>query len=130
VSVTTIRKAKSNLARLIEKAERCEDIVIARGKQPVVRLVPIVRHAGKRPFGLFKGKYKFDADFFAPLPKGELDAWEAWPVCVSPDTPRRSACRNLNIVSSDRISTTIASAGSGENIRASGHYLECDSVSH
>jgi len=35
----TIHKAKTELSRLIEKACRGEEIVIARGKKPVVRLV-------------------------------------------------------------------------------------------
>jgi prevent-host-death family protein len=37
--VATIHEAKTNLSRLIEKAERGEDVVIARGKHPVMRLV-------------------------------------------------------------------------------------------
>jgi prevent-host-death family protein len=73
--VATIHEAKTNLSRLIEKAERGEDVVIARGKQLVVRLVPIAKHAGKRPFGLFKGKYNIGPEFFDPLPQDELDAW-------------------------------------------------------
>jgi len=35
----TIHEAKTNLSRLIEKACRGEEIVIARGAHPVVRLV-------------------------------------------------------------------------------------------
>ena len=37
----TIHKAKPQLSRLIKKACRGEEIVIARGKEPVVKLVPI-----------------------------------------------------------------------------------------
>jgi prevent-host-death family protein len=74
--VATIHEAKTNLSRLIEKAERGEDVVIARGKHPVMRLVPIAKHAGKRAIGLFKDKYKLNPEFFAPLPQDELDAWE------------------------------------------------------
>ena len=77
MSLATIHEAKTNLSRLIEKAERGEDVVIARGKQPVVRLVPIAKQSGKRPIGLFKGKYKISPEFFDPLPQDELDAWEA-----------------------------------------------------
>lgn len=76
MAVTTIHEAKTNLSRLIEKAERGEEVVIARGKQPVVRLVAIAKHSGKRPLGLFKGKYKIGPEFFDPLPQDELDAWE------------------------------------------------------
>jgi prevent-host-death family protein len=75
MSVTTIHEAKTNLSRLIEKAERGEEVIIARGKQPVVRLVPIAK-PGKRQFDLLKGKYVIPDDFFDPLPQDELDLWE------------------------------------------------------
>ena len=75
--VSTIHEAKTNLSRLIEKADRGEDVVIARGKHPVVRLVPIAKHSGKRPIGLFQGKYKIGPEFFESLPQDELDTWES-----------------------------------------------------
>jgi prevent-host-death family protein len=75
MSIATIHEAKTNLSRLIEQAERGEDVVIARGKDPVVRLVPIVKTSGKRPLGLFKGKYDLPDDFFDPLPTEELETW-------------------------------------------------------
>lgn len=70
-----IHEAKTNLSRLIEKACRGEDIVIARGDEPVVRLVPI---AGKkrRNLGILKGKLVVGPEFFEPLPPEELDRWE------------------------------------------------------
>ena len=68
MSVTTIHEAKTNLSRLIEQAERGEEVIIARGKQPVVRLVPIQKPPdGKRKFGLLKGKYEIPDSFFDPL---------------------------------------------------------------
>jgi prevent-host-death family protein len=39
----TIHEAKTQLSRLIKKACRGEEIVIARGKEPVVKLVPITQ---------------------------------------------------------------------------------------
>ena len=47
--VTTIHRAKTNLSGLIERAERGEEVVIARGKQPVVKLVPVRKAPKKRP---------------------------------------------------------------------------------
>ncbi len=73
----TVHEAKTNLSRLIEQAERGEDVVIARGKTPVVRLVLVQPHSGARPLGLFKDKYKIGPEFFEPLPQDELAAWEA-----------------------------------------------------
>ena len=37
----TVDAAKTNLSKLIERAEKGEEIVIARGKKPVVRLIHV-----------------------------------------------------------------------------------------
>jgi len=71
----TIHKAKTELSRLIERACRGEDIVIARGKKPVVRLVAIEDKKGQRKPGALRGKLKVGPEFFEPLPPEELDAW-------------------------------------------------------
>jgi len=72
----TVHKAKTQLSRLIEKACRGEEIVIARGAEPVVRLVPIADKRGRRQPGAWKGKIQIGAEFFEPLPPEELDRWE------------------------------------------------------
>ena len=72
----TIHKAKTQLSRLIEKACQGEEIVIARGKMPVVRLVAIESKAGKRKPGAWKGTIKIGPEFFEPLPPEELEGWE------------------------------------------------------
>jgi len=71
----TIHKAKTELSRLIERACRGEEIVIARGKKPVVRLVAIEDGTGQRKPGALRGKLKVGPEFFEPLPQEELDAW-------------------------------------------------------
>ena len=63
MKVVTVHAAKTHLSRLIERAEAGEEIVIARNKQPVARLVRIdavprcgnsvpcaARHASRPPF--------------------------------------------------------------------------------
>ncbi len=72
MAIVTIHKAKTELSRLIEKACRGEEIVIARGKKPVVRLVAISAGPKKREPGLLKGKISYSADAFAPLTDQEL----------------------------------------------------------
>jgi len=72
----TIHKAKTQLSRLIEKACKGEDIVIARGSRPVVRLVAIQDARGNRKPGALKGKIQIGPEFFEPLPPEELDRWE------------------------------------------------------
>jgi antitoxin (DNA-binding transcriptional repressor) of toxin-antitoxin stability system len=76
METVTIHKAKTELSRLIEKACRGEEIVIARGKTPVVRLVAIGDKKGQRKPGALRGKLKVGPEFFEPLPPEELDAWE------------------------------------------------------
>jgi prevent-host-death family protein len=41
MKIVGIHEAKTSLSRLIEAACKGEEIVIARGKDPVVRLVPV-----------------------------------------------------------------------------------------
>jgi antitoxin (DNA-binding transcriptional repressor) of toxin-antitoxin stability system len=72
----TIHKAKTQLSRLIEKACRGEEIIIARGKKPVVKLVAINDKLGNRKPGAWKGKIHIGPEFFAPLPPEELEGWE------------------------------------------------------
>jgi prevent-host-death family protein len=72
----TIHKAKTELSRLIEKACRGEEIIIARGKKPVVRLVAIEDVRGDRKPGAWKGKVVLGPEFFEPLPPEELARWE------------------------------------------------------
>jgi len=76
METVTVHKAKTELSRLIEKACRGEEIVIARGKKPVVRLVAIRDPRGRRKPGAWKGKIDIGPEFFEPLPPEELDAWE------------------------------------------------------
>ena len=71
----TIHAAKTQLSRLIEEACAGEDIVIARGKQPLVRLVPLVQPPRGRVFGAMRGRATVTDVFFEPFPAEELDAW-------------------------------------------------------
>lgn len=71
----TIHAAKTHLSRLVERARRGEDVVIARGAQPVARLVAIDAPAPKRQFGAMRGRARVTDAFFEPLPSAELAAW-------------------------------------------------------
>ncbi|HXM68347.1 MAG TPA: type II toxin-antitoxin system Phd/YefM family antitoxin [Candidatus Acidoferrum sp.] len=68
----TIHKAKTQLSRLIEKACQGEEIIIARGKQPVVKLVALPVTRKKRTPGAWKGKISYTSDAFDPLTDQEL----------------------------------------------------------
>ena len=75
-TVHSIHAAKTNLSRLVKKASAGEEVVIARGKTPVVRLVPIDADRPCRRFGVMRGHARVTNAFFEPLPAEELDAWE------------------------------------------------------
>jgi antitoxin (DNA-binding transcriptional repressor) of toxin-antitoxin stability system len=69
----TIHKAKTQLSRLIERVCKGEEIIIARGKQPVVKLVALpAEHRGKRTPGALKGKISYTEDAFDPLTDQEM----------------------------------------------------------
>jgi antitoxin (DNA-binding transcriptional repressor) of toxin-antitoxin stability system len=53
-----------------------EQVVIARGKEPVARLAPIQAQKKGRVFGAMRGRARVDRRFFAPLPDEEIEAWE------------------------------------------------------
>lgn len=82
----TIHEAKTNLSKLIARAEAGEEIVIARGKEPVVRLTPVAAKKRRPIFGAMKGKWPElpDSFFFDPLPEEELRLWEG----TDDDPPR------------------------------------------
>lgn len=72
----TIHEAKTNLSKLIEQACQGEEVVIARGPEPVVRLVPIADVKGRRQPGALRGKLRVGPEFFEPLADEELVRWE------------------------------------------------------
>jgi len=71
----TIHAAKTNLSKLIDAALSGEEVVIAKGRKPVVKIVPI----GQAPFkiGLLKGQVGGKGpDFFESMDEEELTSWE------------------------------------------------------
>ena len=67
----TIHAAKTQLSRLIEAALAGEEVIIARGKTPVAKLVAIPKTQFK--IGILKGELKGDGpDFFEPMSEEEL----------------------------------------------------------
>ena len=76
MKTVTIHAAKTNLSQLLARVEAGEEIVLARGKQPIAKLVPFVSPATKRRFGALSGIVSVGPEFFDPLPESELEAWE------------------------------------------------------
>jgi prevent-host-death family protein len=76
MTTVNIHKAKTQLSKLIEQVERGEEVVIARGKEPVARLVPHVQERPKRGFGSMRGRASIGPEFWEPLPGNELKLWQ------------------------------------------------------
>ncbi len=88
MAIYSVHKAKTNLSKLIARAEAGEEVVIARRDKPAARLIAVDagKAAPKRKFGAFKGRISIPDTFFEPLSAHELDAWEG-----RPKPPRRKA---------------------------------------
>jgi len=67
MQIVTIHQAKTQLSKLIQAAARGEDVVIARGRIPLVRLVQFKADTTKRKLGFAKAKVRMAPDFDAPL---------------------------------------------------------------
>jgi prevent-host-death family protein len=69
-----IHAAKTNLSKLIDAALSGEEVIIAKGNRPVVKLVAIPQNRFK--FGILKGKLGEVPDFLEPMSEEELALWE------------------------------------------------------
>ena len=76
MTVVTIHTAKTTLSQLVSRAEAGEEIVLARGKQPVAKIVPLNTVQPKRQSGAWRGLVSIGPEFFEPLPPDELAGWE------------------------------------------------------
>ena len=76
MKIVTVHEAKTTLSKLIERAERGEEIVIARRKTPVAKLVGLHAPAQSRKFGSMRGRARVTEAFFEPLPAAEREGWE------------------------------------------------------
>jgi prevent-host-death family protein len=74
--IVKMHEAKTQLSKLIAAALAGEEVLIARGSEPVVRLMPVNPVASKRKFGAYKGLFEVPDSFFEPLSDDELALWE------------------------------------------------------
>ncbi len=67
-----IAEAKAKLSQLIDRAERGEEVVIARHGRPVAKLVRLGEHVvapyPNRGLGIDRGRFEVPDDFDDPLP--------------------------------------------------------------
>lgn len=78
----TVHEAKTHLSRLIAQVLAGGEVTIARGKEPVVKMVPVnpvskkKRELGWLAHRLPPGKDPLEDGFWEPLPDDELALWE------------------------------------------------------
>ena len=73
MTVVNVQQAKTHLSDLLARAERGEEIVIARAGRPIVRLTPVSSPPPRRFGGL---SLTVPDDFDAELPPEEIAGWE------------------------------------------------------
>jgi prevent-host-death family protein len=68
MAIVTIHQAKTHFSQLIQRALAGEEIIVAKGKEPIVKIVPLPEAKKERILGGAKGIVKEIApDFDAPL---------------------------------------------------------------
>ncbi|MGH9518198.1 MAG: type II toxin-antitoxin system Phd/YefM family antitoxin, partial [Terriglobales bacterium] len=72
-----IFEAKTQLSKLVQRAEQGEEIILARAGKPVARLTRLQPEKRKIRFGGMKGKIWIAKDFDDPLPEEVLAEFEA-----------------------------------------------------
>ena len=58
MAIVTIHQAKTHFSKLIQRALAGEEIIVAKGKEPVAKIVPIPEARKVRTFGGGKGMVK------------------------------------------------------------------------
>ncbi len=62
-ATVNVHQAKTNLSRLLERAEAGQEVVIARAGRPVAKLVPFRARRSARRLGLWRGRGWIAPDF-------------------------------------------------------------------
>ena len=62
-----IHEAKTHLSRLIKEVQEGEEVIIAKGNKPIVKLVLVPDARPKRKLGSAKGLITISPDFDEPL---------------------------------------------------------------
>jgi len=81
MTTATIFEAKTNLSKLIKKAQAGEKVIITSGrdKAPAVILAPVEKFKPKRLGVCYNPDFVLPSDFFDPPSDADLNEWEADP---------------------------------------------------
>jgi len=77
MKMVNMHAAKTHLSRIVDEAAAGEDIVLAKGGRPVVRLVPYAAPSEPRVPGALRGRVTIHRNFDARLPPGVAAAFGA-----------------------------------------------------
>jgi prevent-host-death family protein len=89
MEIANIHVARLQLSKLVDRALKGEEVIIARAGTPLVRLVPVGRDESPRRGGQWKGKVRIAEDF-DELPDDVAHAFGVdveSPSCSTPNTP-------------------------------------------
>ena len=90
MSSVKVHEAKINLSKLIQRACDGEEVIIARGDKPAVRMEPVAKKPKRQP-GAFAGQIVIHDSFWEPMTEEELALWEGGydddPLREPPDKP-------------------------------------------
>ncbi|MCY7363973.1 MAG: type II toxin-antitoxin system prevent-host-death family antitoxin [Frankiaceae bacterium] len=77
MTVVNMLEAKTQLSKLVARAEAGEDVIIARDGRPAVRLTPVQPGDGwaRRVAGSLKGQIVMSEDFDEPMPELEASVY-------------------------------------------------------
>lgn len=74
--IVKLYEAKTHLSSLVERAGRGEEFIIAKGDEPMARLIPLAKPGTRRAPGGWEGRIHISGDFDAPLPPDLQRAFE------------------------------------------------------
>ena len=67
-TIYNLYEAKTSLSRLVDRAARGEEIILAKAGKPLAKLVPFHQAPRPRQPGGWEGRVRISEDFDAPLP--------------------------------------------------------------
>lgn len=79
MTTVSVHEAKTHLSRLLARVEAGEEVIIARGKQEIAKLVPLESPQRKRELGWLRddsrGRDPLAYGFWDPIPEIDLALW-------------------------------------------------------
>lgn len=69
MDTVNLYEAKTRLSELVDRASAGEEIVIAKARRPLARLVPMAKRTITRPLGFYRDQVRIGPEFDDPLPE-------------------------------------------------------------